>query len=226
MATILIIEDDVKLANLVEDWLVDEGYSVDNVASGTAGLERLKKQPYDAIVLDLSIPGVNGIDLCKTYRAQGGRARILMLTGKDSINDKETGLDAGADDYLTKPFHPRELSARLRALLRRSVEATSNSTFCCGDIVLDAATRKVTRANEQIQLLPREFDLLEFLMKNPNKVFSQEDLLNKVWSTHSEASPDTVRVHINKLRQKLDRSDQKSIIRTVHRRGYSLDLPG
>jgi len=224
MTTVLIIDDDAKLTSVVVDWLQNEGYEVDSCNSGTAGFEKLQKQSYDLIVLDRSMPGMDGFELCKRYRAQGGRARILMLTGSDSIAAKEQGLDAGADDYLTKPFHPKELSARLRALLRRSLEVSA-TVFRIGTITLDSGARKVLRNEREISLLPREFDLLEFLMKHPNQVFSHETLLDKVWSKHSEVAADTVKVHINKLRNKLDLADQTSIIRTVHRRGYMLQDP-
>ncbi len=225
MTAVLVVDDDKKLADVVIDWLEKEGYAVDAASSGTAGLEKMQAKHYDLIVLDRTMPGVDGFEICKRYRAQGGRGRILMLTGSDSLSAKEEGLDAGADDYLTKPFHPKELSARLRALLRRSIDV-GGSLLRVGAITVNLQAHKVTRNDEEVVLLPREFDLLVFLMKHPNRVFSQEELLDEVWSVSNEAAADTVRVHINKLRAKLDVKDQPSIIKTVHRRGYMLEEGG
>jgi DNA-binding response OmpR family regulator len=170
------------------------------------------------------MPGKTGVEICKEYRANGGIGVVIMLTGKTNISDKEEGLDAGADDYLTKPFHPRELSARLRALLRRP-RAMKAEVFQAGDIVLEPKSCRVTKGGKEILLLPKEFALLEFLMRNPNEVFSADALLNKVWSKESENSPDTVRVHITKIRSKIDSPDQESLIKTVHRVGYKLHAP-
>jgi len=221
---VLVVEDDHRLARVMEDWLGEDGYQVDLVDTGTAAQERLGKQPYDVLIVDWGLPDIAGTDLCKQYREGGGSASILMLTGRGAITDKEEGLDAGADDYLTKPFHPRELSARLRALLRRPRELRDNILQVL-DLVLDPGACRVTRAGKEIPLLPKEFALLEFLMRNPNQVFAADALLDKVWSKESENSPDTVRVHITKLRSKLDREGEPSIIRTMHRVGYKLEAP-
>jgi len=208
----------------MEDWLGEDGYQVELVDNGAAAQERLGKQPYDVLIVDWGLPDIAGTDLCKQYRDGGGSASILMLTGRGAITDKEEGLDAGADDYLTKPFHPRELSARLRALLRRPRELRDN-ILQAADITLDPGAARVTRAGKEVNLLPKEFALLEFLMRNPNQVFAADVLLDKVWSKESENSPDTVRVHITKLRSKIDKEGEPSIIRTVHRVGYKLEVP-
>ena len=224
MAKILLVEDDLEMCEVVSDWLTDEHYTVDVVNTGTDAVERLRFDKYDVLIFDWQLPDLTGIEVCKRFRSKGGKTPVLMLTGKSEIVDKETGLDAGADDYLTKPFHPRELSARVRALLRRSGEVKQN-VLNCGDIELDPQGFKVTKAGQEVALLPKEFALLEFFLRHPNQVFSPEALLDRVWSAESEASPDTIRVHITKLRGKIDKEGQQSIIKTIHRQGYKLETP-
>jgi DNA-binding response OmpR family regulator len=170
------------------------------------------------------MPGMSGVEVCRQYRNSGGRALVLMLTGRDHVADKTQGLDAGADDYLTKPFHPDELSARLRALLRRA-GSVGSTQLQAGDVVVHPASFKVLKNGKEIQLLPKEFALLEFLMRHQNEVFSSEALLERVWPSESEASPETVRVHITRLRSKIDEPGQPSMIKTVHRVGYKLEPP-
>lgn len=224
MAKILLVEDDPEVCEVVSDWLIDEHYTIDVVNSGTEAIERLRFDKYDVLIFDWQLPDTTGIEICKRFRSKGGNTPVLMLTGKSEITDKETGLDAGADDYLTKPFHPRELSARVRALLRRSGELKQN-VLTCGDIELDPQGFKVTKDGKEVPLLPKEFALLEFFLRHPNQVFSPEALLDRVWSAESEASPDTIRVHITKLRGKIDTEGQPSIIKTLHRQGYKLETP-
>ncbi|MGH9551128.1 MAG: response regulator transcription factor, partial [Terriglobales bacterium] len=192
--------------------------------TGRAAQEKLDSQSYDVLIVDWGLPDASGLEICKQYREKGGSAAVLLLTGKGAVTDKEQGLDAGADDYLTKPFHPRELSARLRALLRRPRELQDN-ILQVGSLVLDPQGARVTKDGKEINLLPKEFALLEFLMKHPNQVFAADVLLDKVWSKESENSPDTVRVHITKLRSKIDTEGEPSIIRTMHRVGYKLEAP-
>ena len=228
MSKVLLVDDDKKFIGVVEDWLVTEGYEVEAVHTGAQGMERALSNSHDVLILDWQLPNYAGVDIAKEYRARGGSNPILMLTGKNSVSDKEVGFEAGADDYLTKPFHPRELSARLRALLRRTREFSAqpaSTVLKAGNLVLDAQAFKLTRDGQEIVLLPKEFALLEFLMRHPNKVFSSQDLLDEIWSKESENSPDTVRVHITKLRAKIDLDGQPSIIRTIHRVGYKLELP-
>jgi DNA-binding response OmpR family regulator len=224
MAKILLVEDDLEVCEVVSDWLVDEHYTIDVVNSGSEAIERLRFDKYDVLIFDWQLPDLTGIEICKRFRSKGGTTPVLMLTGKSEITDKETGLDAGADDYLTKPFHPRELSARVRALLRRSTDLKQN-VLSCGEIVLDPQGFKVTKNGAEVALLPKEFALLEFFLRHPNQVFSPEALLDRVWSAESEASPDTIRVHITKLRGKIDTDGQPSIIKTLHRQGYKLETP-
>jgi len=224
VAKILLVEDDKEVCDVVSEWLIDEHYTIDVVNLGNEAIERLRFDKYDVLIFDWQLPDVSGVEICKRFRAKGGTTPVLMLTGKTEIVDRETGLDAGADDYLCKPFHPRELSARVRALLRRSADLKQN-VLSCGEIVLDPQGFKVTKNGEEVALLPKEFALLEFFLRHPNQVFSPEALLDRVWSAESEASPDTIRVHITKLRGKIDTEGQPSMIKTLHRQGYKLETP-
>jgi DNA-binding response OmpR family regulator len=223
MAKILLAEDDTQLAALVEDWLKSEHHVVDHVETGTDAVDLLNASRFDLLILDWNIPGVSGVEVCNEYRNQGGTSPVLMLTGRDKIEDKEEGLDAGADDYLTKPFHLRELSARIRALLRRPPDMASN-VIEHGRLVLDISACRLLKDGQPIELFPKELALLEFLMRHPNKVFSIEALQERVWSADSEASPETIRVHIARLRSKIEKEGEKQLLRTVHRQGYMLDL--
>jgi DNA-binding response OmpR family regulator len=223
MAKILLAEDDTQLAALVEDWLKSEHHVVDHVETGTDAVDLLHASRFDLLILDWNIPGVSGVEVCNEYRNQGGTSPVLMLTGRDKIEDKEEGLDAGADDYLTKPFHLRELSARIRALLRRPPDMASN-VIEHGRLVLDISACRLLKDGQPIELFPKELALLEFLMRHPNKVFSIEALQERVWSADSEASPETIRVHIARLRSKIQNEGDKPLLRTVHRQGYMLDI--
>ncbi|MBS2001404.1 MAG: response regulator transcription factor [Cyanobacteria bacterium SZAS LIN-5] len=225
MAKILIVEDDKQLSELIVDWLTGEKYTPEPVYDGDEGLERLKFYKYDAIVLDWELPGISGPEICNQFRKGGGQTPILMLTGKKEIEDKTTGLDAGADDYLTKPFHMQELSARLRALLRRGSVDVSRTVLTAGHVSLDPVSRKVTSQGNEITLQPREYALLEFLLRHPNQPFSAEAIMDRVWSSESDASPDTVRLQIMRLRHKIDIEGKESMVRTIHRVGYML-VPG
>lgn len=222
MAKILIVEDEPDLSEPVRAFLTHEHHLVEVVTDGLEALERLRFYKYDVIILDWMLPGMHGVEVCKSFRASGGTTPILMLTSRRQTNDKIAGLDAGADDYLTKPFDIQEISARVRALLRRP-QAVHSNVLRARDIVLETSTFRVTRNGQDIQLLPKEFALLEFFMRHPNQVFSAEALLDRVWSSESEASPETIRTYIKRLRQKIDTKEQPSIISTVHGVGYKLD---
>ncbi len=222
MAKVLVIEDEADLSGPIKDWLSREQHLVELAENGIEALEKLAVYKFDLIVLDLMIPGVSGMDVCKRFRSQGGTTPILMLTAKSAVEDKEQGLDAGADDYLTKPFHLKELSARVRALLRRHTQS-SGPELKIGNICLDVLSRKVTLSGEEVHLVPREFSLLEFLMRHANQVFSAEALLDRVWASDTMASPDTIRTYIKILRKKL--GNEGSLIRTVHGVGYKLESP-
>lgn len=221
MAKILVVEDDPEFRDMIEDWLSHEHYTVDCVSTGDDGRQRVLYYEYDLIVLDWDLPGVKGVDICKEYRDKGGATPILMLTGKSSISEKEMGLDAGADDYLTKPFHVKELSARVRALLRRGSGLTSN-VLKIGNLTLEPVNFRVTKGGVELELQRKEFLLLEFLMRNPNRVFSPEALLERVWSGESDATVDAIRTCVMRIRKKIDSEGQESIIKTVHGVGYKL----
>lgn len=220
MQKILIIEDDESMSTTMQDWLRMENYNVESVVDGVEGLHRLKVYQYDVVIMDWGLPGMSGIEICKEFRGRGGVTPILMLTGKTAIEEKTHGLDSGADDYLTKPFHPNELSARIRALLRRPATSFAGPVLEMGGVTLDAAAFKVMRGGEEIQLARKEFALLEFFMRHPNQVFSPEALIDRVWSNDSEASPDVIRSYVKKLRKKLDSPDGESLIRNVQGVGY------
>jgi DNA-binding response OmpR family regulator len=222
MAKILIVEDDKPLVALICDWLTGEKHVPESVYDGTSGLERLKFYKYDAIILDWDLPGISGTEICRQFREDGGQTPILMLTGKKELHEKTTGLDAGADDYLTKPFHMEELSARLRALLRRGGSGVSRTVLTAGHVSLDPISRKVLSNGKELTLQPKEYSLLEFLLRHPNQPFSAEAIMDRVWSSESDASPDTVRLQIMRLRNKIDVDGKESMIRTIHRVGYIL----
>ncbi len=223
VAKILFVEDDQTLSTTVVDWLSGERHVVEHVADGTASLDFIKAYPYDLIILDWQLPGWSGVEICQEVRKIGLHTPVLMLTAKNQVQDKSAGLDAGADDYLTKPFHMQELSARVRALLRRQPLVQQN-TLAAGDLILDRAAGKVTRNGEEIHLVPKEFALLEFFMRHPNQVFSAETIIARVWPAESEASTQSLRPYINRLRGKIESSERSPLIRTVHGMGYKLEV--
>lgn len=223
MAKILVVEDDVDLSCKVNDWLSFEQHLVEVVYDGQEAHDRLRVYSYEVVVLDWDLPKMTGLEVCKQYRNQGGHTPILMLTGKDAIAEKEAGLDAGADDYLTKPFHLKELSARIRALLRRPVQSYTGSTIKLGELELDPLSRRVTRSGNEIILYPREYALLEFFMRHPNEVFSPDALINRVWNSDSEVSADSIYTYMKMLRRKISPEAPGSIIKTIHGVGYKLE---
>ncbi len=222
MAKIILVEDDKSIREDVVDWLEFEKHTVEAVDNGNEAVDRLRLYEYDLVILDWELPGVLGIDICKKYRAFGGIAPVLMLTGKNAIEDKEAGLDSGADDYLTKPFHLKELSARIRALLRRPSTMTG-TVLKVQNISLDTNTKKLSKDGEEIPLSPREYALMDFLMRHPGEVFSQEALLERVWSSESDASVFSVYTAVKTLRKKITDPGGKSILATVHGLGYKLE---
>jgi DNA-binding response OmpR family regulator len=222
MAKILLVEDNEDLATIVADSLIAQKHLVEMVHTGSAGQEQLRFYQFDLVVLDWDLPQMSGIEICREYRDRGGKTPILMLTGKGTTDQKEQGLDAGADDYLTKPFDVKELLARVRALLRRPV-GYSGTTLKAGSIELDPVLFKVTRDGEEVRLLPKEFALLEFFMRHKGQVFNAEAVLNRVWSSESDATSESFRTCLKRLRQKIDKDGQSSIITTVHGLGYKID---
>lgn len=223
MAKILLVEDDMGLSRMVRDWLTFEHHLVETADNGRDGLDKLQFYQYDLVILDWELPEMTGIEICKEFRSRGGTTPVLMLTGKGTIGDKESGFEAGADDYLTKPFHMKELSMRLKALLRRGGTALQGDTLKFRDLVLEPTSHRVTRDGKDLQLLPKEFALLEFLMRHPNQVFSAEALLSRVWASESDTTVDAVSTCIKRLRKKVDMDGQSSVIKTVHGVGYKLE---
>lgn len=223
MSKILLVEDELDLSNQIRDWLIRDHHIVEAVENGEIAYHQLRVSKYDVIILDWQLPGMSGLEICKKYRALGGKSPVLMLTARSTVDDKEQGLDAGADDYLCKPFHLKELSARVRALIRRSSSGQAGSTLHLGDITLDPSARRVSKGEKDVKLEPKEFALLEFLMRNRNVVFSADALLDRVWESDTSVSPDSIRTYIKALRKKLDTNGQVSIITTVHGLGYRLE---
>jgi DNA-binding response OmpR family regulator len=220
VAKILIVEDDEHAADMVATWLKAERHNVEVANTGTEGLEHLLMMEYDIVLLDWDLPGISGFEILKQFRANGHTTPVIMLTGKSKIEDKEDGLDSGADDYLTKPYSLKELSARIRAQLRRESRQATNQLEL-RDIVMIPDEMRVTRDGQEIVLLPKEFSLLEFFMRNPDRVFSAEAVMIRVWSSESEPSTDAFRSTLKRLRQKLDVSEnQSALIETVHGAGY------
>lgn len=227
MPKILLVEDDKDLAMLVIDWLQKEFYALDHALDGLTGNEYLQQGAYDLVILDWDLPGMPGVDICRNFRANGGAAPILILTGKGRIEEKEEGFEAGADDYLTKPFTVRELSIRLRALLRRP-PLSSGPTLKVGNLELDPSKHALLKNGAPVRLLRKDFELLEYFMRHPGRFFSIEHLLERVWSFDSEATSDAVRTAIKRLRKILDdnESEDDSMIETARRVGYRLKDPG
>ncbi len=222
MAKVLIVEDDPEICTTVKDWLENQLHTVEAVGRGEDALEYLKTYDFDVIILDLYLPDIDGLEVLQKYRAKGGGARVLILTGRNEVRDRERGLDLGADDYLGKPFHPRELAARLRALIRRNT-MDSSTQLTVGRFVLDLTLLKLLRNGEAIQLLPKEFTLMELFMRNPDQVFHPDQILQKIWSADSETSPETLRVHIKRLRDKIEVAGEPSPIQNIKGMGYKLD---
>jgi DNA-binding response OmpR family regulator len=221
MAKVLLVEDDLDLANMVRTYLMFEHHSVETLSHGKEAADHLKYYPYDLIILDWELPEKSGIQVLQEFRKGGGNTPVLMLTGKRELEDKETGLDSGADDYLPKPFSMRELGARLRALLRRP-RSPQTDLLEIGDIILDTAKYKVWKAKKAVTLVPKEFKLLEFFMRHPNQVFTPEALLSRVWPAESESTDEALRTAVKRLRKKVD--PEGTMLRTVHGAGYILEV--
>lgn len=222
MAKILLVEDNTDLCETVSDGLSAERHVVESFHDGLDAMNSLKMSDYDVIILDWDLPGMSGIDILKNYRTAGGVTPVIMLTGKGEIEEKEQGLDSGADDYITKPFELRELAARIRSLLRRP-RLPHSDVLTYKNIVLDPVKYRITRAGSELRLLPRDFALLEFLMRNPDQVFSVDTLLSRVWHYDSDATAEGLRVAISRIRKVVDEDDGSgSIIENIARVGYRL----
>ncbi|MCL0038765.1 response regulator transcription factor [Dehalococcoidia bacterium] len=219
---ILIIEDEIDLANALAQGLRREGYAVDIAFDGEQGCQSATINDYDLLILDLNLPGMDGLEVCRRLRASHPHLLILMLTARSRPADKVTGLDFGADDYLVKPFDFGELTARVRALLRRDLRVR-NPLLQCGDLKLDPASKTVWHGKHRLELTRKEFGVLEYLMRHPGEVISQEELLEHVWDAEADPFTNTVRVHVHSLRRKLgDDQTPPKIIETIVGQGYRL----
>lgn len=224
MAKIFLIEDDTEVSENVKDWLQNcENHIVEVADNGKDGLDQLRYYQYDLIILDWDLPNLSGLQICNEFRKNGGNTPILFLTGKREILNKEAGFDAGADDYLTKPFQVRELAMRVRALLRRPPSVFKGSQLQSRHIVLDPSSAKVTNNGAEVKLNAKEYALLEFFMRHPGQLFSAEALLDRVWKSSSESTTEAITTCIKRLRQKLDVEGQPSIITTLHGLGYRFE---
>ncbi len=219
---ILVVEDEPGVAHFVRQGLTEAGHAVDVARDGQEGLDYALAAEYDAIVLDIMLPRLNGLDLLRELRNHGIKTPVLLLTAKDAIDDRVKGLDAGADDYLVKPFAFPELLARIRALLRRP-PLQADSVLRVGDLEMDIATRKVNRNGQPIDLTPREFSLLEFLMRHRNQVLTRTQIAEHVWNFDFYNESNVVDVYIGYLRRKIDRGFPYPLIHTVRGVGYLLE---
>ena len=216
---ILIVEDEKKVASFIKKGMEEEYFTADIALDGKEGLKMATSKEYDAIIMDIMLPFIDGISLLKEIRKREIITPVLMLTVKDSLKDKVEGLDAGADDYLTKPFAFEELVARIRALLRRH-ESSKTPTLHVGELVLDLQSHKVLRGEQEILLTPKEYAILEYLMRNSNKVVSRTKLIEHVYEYHFDPETNIIDVYINKVRAKVDNNFDKPLIHTIRGIGY------
>jgi two-component system OmpR family response regulator len=222
---VLVVEDEQRLAAGLRNGLEAEGFAVDVALNGTDGLWMAEEHPYDVIVLDIMLPGINGYKLCKTLRERRNWTPILMLTAKEGEWDEVEGLDTGADDYLTKPFSYAVLVARLRALLRRGARERP-AVLAAGDLRLDPAARRAWRGEQEVELTARELALLEFLLRRRGEVVGKREIIAHVWDDDFEGDPNIVEVYIRRLRLKLDRPFDREAIETIRGTGYRLAAHG
>lgn len=221
MAKIFCAEDDLELAELLTSFLSMHNYTVEHADNGNKALEYLRTYGFDAAILDWELPGLSGVEICQQLRKEGNKLPILMLTGRGSSHDTVNGIDAGADDYLVKPIDPIVVIAKLKALLRRTEERTDNLLRING-LELNPESRTLTRQAQAIALLPKEFSLLEFMMRNPERVFSADELINHVWSADEAVSIESVRSCVFRLRKKVNIEGQADVIENIYGVGYVL----
>jgi two-component system OmpR family response regulator len=218
---VLIVEDEPKMASLLQRGLAEAGFAADAVGRGEEALWQAQAVPYDAVVLDLMLPGMDGMTVCRRLREQGVWVPVLMLTARDAVDDRVEGLDAGADDYLVKPFTFKELLARLRALLRRGAVARP-VVLESGDLRLDPASRRVWRGDTEVELTAKELAILEVFMRRPGEVLTRLDLLEHAWDHAYDNRSNVVDVYVRYLREKIDRPFGRSTLQTVRGEGYRL----
>ena len=218
---VLVVEDDARMADMLDRSLCERGYAVDVARDGEQALYQAAVNVYDAIVLDVSLPRRDGLSVAQHLRARGSRVPVLMLTARDSVRDRVAGLDAGADDYLTKPFELDELFARLRALMRRMPELLP-SEMRVADLVVDTRSQSVTRAGRPIVLTTKEYAMLEFLARNAGRVVGRAELTEHVWDEHHDPFSNAIEVYVNRLRKKIDGTGEIPLIHTHRGSGYRL----
>ncbi|AEW92699.1 MULTISPECIES: response regulator transcription factor [Streptomycetaceae] len=221
-AKVLVVDDDPEVRAAVEDGLAVAGYAVRGAGDGLAGLSELAAWQPDAVVLDVMMPVLDGLAVCRRLRALGDRTPILILTARDSVHDRVDGLDAGADDYLVKPFALDELAARLRALLRRAAPAPEEGVYRYGDLVADPASRTGARGGRPLEFTRTEFALLEVLMEHPGQVLPREVIMARVWGADFGPHSNSLAVYVGYLRRKLEAGGEPRIVHTVHGVGYRL----
>lgn len=218
---LLVVEDEVNLLNILKKRLVKEHYSVDACEDGLEALEYIRMAPYDGIILDIMLPGKDGVSILKEMRKDGNYTPVLLLTAKDSINDRVTGLDSGADDYLVKPFAFEELLARIRVMMRKQGEVKpKEEIFSIADLTVDCKKHEVLRAEDRIELSAKEFAMLEYLIRNQGKVLSRDQIEQHVWNYDYMGGSNMVDVYIRYLRKKIDAPYGKKLIHTVRGTGY------
>lgn len=222
---ILIVEDDPDLAGFIQKGLREERYAVDCAHEGEEGLLMAGTTPYDLIILDVMLPKLDGLTVCRRLRAAGNKTPILLLTARGTVEDRVTGLNIGADDYLTKPFAFAELLARMQALLRRSGTDPSPH-LTVADLEVDPVAHRVWRAGRELTLTNKEYALLEYLLRNPDRVLTRTAIIEHVWDIHYDGMTNIVDVHIRALRAKVDREFSPALIQTVRGVGYVLKTPG
>jgi len=221
---VLIVEDDATIASFVAKGLSEAGFAVDQARTGTAGLERAAGAPFDAAIVDVMLPGIDGLTLVETLRKRGNRTPVLFLSARHTVDDRVRGLQAGGDDYLVKPFAFPELLARVQALVRRSSGTSEPTRLVAGDLEMDLLSREVRRAGKPIELRPKEFALLEVLMRNPGRVVSKTTILAKVYNYGFEPGTNVVDVLVHRLRDKIDRGFDRKVLSTIRGMGYVLKL--
>jgi DNA-binding response OmpR family regulator len=222
---ILVVEDDRSLAGLLRRGLTQNRHTVDVSHDGSDGLERAETHGYDALVLDVMLPGLDGLEIARLLRESGSDTPILMLTARDALHDRLRGFDAGADDYLPKPFAFEELLARLRAITRRSAQHADDNRLTVGDLVLECRAHEVMRSGRRINLTPREFALLEYLMRHPGRVLSRTLILERVWDYGFDSFANVVDATIRRLRKEVDEGYAVPLIHTVRGVGYKIKAP-
>jgi DNA-binding response OmpR family regulator len=223
---ILVVEDESAIAKNIAEYLRQQTFAVDIAHDGNQGWELARNHSYDICLLDWMLPGMTGLELCQRLRGINPKAAIIMLTARDTLDDRVTGLGTGADDYLVKPFELRELLARIQALLRRASHSDVDGQILhIDDLSLNTDTKHVERAGKEIHLTRKLYQLLEFLMRSAGKVLSKSDIEAHVWDAQAELWSDVVRSHIQKLREKIDKGHKTKLIRTVHGMGYTIDKP-